>query len=472
MRRINFVHAPMAPFTEETESDVSIIFDSDVGANLLPRFTRREVFLLECAEQIQPRRSGARTPVITSFRTVDARFTLKEGAGSDAVHTDPQYGYGVTLLETDRGITGTGLTYTLGGGTNLVCEAIKLLIDPCIGRDIDELMADFGAVQKKIAEHHLIRWLGPHKGVIHCALASITNACFDVWAKSRGLPLWKLLLSLSPEELVALIDLSYLEDVLTRDEAVALVSDHLPTRSQREAVLQSGYPGYDTSVGWFQYSDEQIAENARRAVDAGFTAMKLKVGSADPQRDVRRAKLVREVVGPNAKIMLDANQAWSLPTAIEVGRQLCEMQPFWIEEPTQPDDVIAHQTLARELAPVPIAVGEAVANRIVWKNFLQADAVEIVQADCTRLAGISEYLAVVLLAKKYPVRVVPHVGDMGQIHQHLVLFNHIALGHEKLFLEYIPHLRDYFVHPARVEDGVYHTPQEPGCSTDLKSEQT
>jgi L-fuconate dehydratase len=323
-------------------------------------------------------------------------------------------------------------------------------------------------VQRQIAEHSQIRWLGPHKGVIHSALSSITNACFDLWAKACGKPLWKLLLDLSPEELVDLIDLSYYEDVLLPEEAVAIIRQEMAGRAERSSVLATGYPGYDTSVGWILYSDDRIRDNARRAVDDGFTAMKLKVGSADPARDIQRTRMVRETVGPDVKIMLDANQAWSLPTALSVCRQLQEINPFWIEEPTQPDDVLAHRVLAKAIAPVPIAVGEAVANRIMWKNFLQAEAVGIVQADCTRLAGISEYLAVVILAKKFPVKVVPHIGDMGQIHQHLVLFNHIALGHEKLFLEYIPHLREHFVHPARVEGGFYRTPQEPGCSTDLK----
>ena len=405
---------------------------------------------------------------ITSISTADRRFDLPDGTGGDAVHTDPQYGYAVTLLASDSGTTGSGIAYTLGQGTELVCRAIELLAEPLSGREIEELMAEFGRVQKQIAEHRMLRWLGPHKGVIHLALASITNACFDLWAKSRGLPLYRLLLDLSPEALVDLIDLSYLEEVLTRDEAIAIVREHLPTRPQREDVLDRGYPGYDTSVGWFGYSDEKIRENARRAVDAGFTAMKLKVGSDDPSRDVRRAQLVRETVGPDAQIMLDANQVWPLPTAERVCRQLLEMNPYWIEEPTQPDDVSAHARLAEVIAPVPIAVGEAISNRVIWKNFLQAGAVGIVQADATRLAGVAEYLAVVILAKKFPVRVVPHVGDMGQIHQHMVLFNHIALAHERLFLEYIPHLRQHFVHPARVEDGVYRTPQEPGCSTDLK----
>ena len=406
--------------------------------------------------------------MITSAEIYDVRYDLPEGAGTDAVHTDPQYGYAVTVLRTDGTLSGTGITYTLGGGTNLIGEAIRLLIEPILGRDIEELMTDFGRVQRSLAEHQQIRWLGPHKGVTHAALASITNACFDLWAKTRDVPLWQLLLDLSPEQVVKLIDLSYLEDVLTEAAAVEILEDRKASRGDRSGLLRDGYPGYDTSVGWFQFSDEQVCDNAKRALDAGFTAMKLKVGAADPQDDIRRVHRVRETVGNEAMVMLDANQAWSLPKALYVLKELIPVKPFFVEEPTQPDDVLAHQKLAAAIAPIPIAVGEAVANRVVWKNFLEAGAVGIVQADCTRLAGVSEYLAVTLLATKYPVRVVPHVGDMGQLHQHLVLFNHIALGHEKLFLEYIPHLREHFVEPAQIENGCYQPPQAPGASTDLQ----
>ncbi|MDP6859221.1 MAG: enolase C-terminal domain-like protein [Verrucomicrobiales bacterium] len=406
--------------------------------------------------------------VIKDVRAEDCRFDLLDGAGSDAVHKDPQYGYGVTRLITeDPQCSGTGIAYTLGGGTDLVSSAIKLLSESLIGKEIEELMSDFGAFQRSIAEHHQIRWLGPHKGVIHLALASITNACFDLWAKSRGVPLWKLLLDLEPDEVIRLIDFSYLDEVLPADEALSILKERLPTRKDREGLLNEGYPGYDTSVGWFAYSDERIMENARKAMDQGFTAMKLKVGSPEPERDIRRASLVREAVGDSAKIMVDANQAWSLPRALEVCEQLQRMDPYWVEEPTQPDDILAHRQIAQAISPVPVAVGEAVSNRVIWKNFLEAEAVGVVQADCTRLAGISEYLAVSILCTKYPVKVIPHVGDMGQIHHHLVFFNHIALGHEKYFLEYIPHLRDYFRFPAIVRDGAYQAPQEPGSSTDL-----
>ncbi|MEE2642123.1 MAG: enolase C-terminal domain-like protein [Planctomycetota bacterium] len=405
---------------------------------------------------------------IHKFDAQDRRFELEEGAGSDAVHTDPQYGYAVTRLHADSGLSGTGLAYTLGAGNELICEAIRLLVRPLLGREIEELMAEFGSVQRSLAEHQALRWLGPHKGVIHSALASITIACFDLWAKHRQVPLWRLLLDLESRELANLIDFSYLEDVLTRDQAIAILDEQRGSRASRQQVLEQGYPGYDTSVGWFQYSDERIRENALRAVERGFTAMKLKVGSPYPEHDIRRLRMIREAVGENVKLMIDANQAWSVPTAIETCRRMSDLNLNWVEEPTQPDDVLGHAEIAKQIAPVPVAVGECVANRILWKNFLEAQAVGVVQADCTRLAGISEYLAVAILATRYPVQVIPHVGDMGQIHQQLVLFNHIALGHKKLFLEHIPHLRKYFVHPAEIRDGRYVTSEIPGCGTDLK----
>lgn len=405
---------------------------------------------------------------IQSLAVRDARFPLAPGEGVDSVHSNPVYSYAVTLLQADHGLTGSGLAFTLGGGNELVCQAIQALAEPLVGQEIEAVMADFGRIQRGMAEHPQYRWLGPQKGVVHLALSSITNACFDLWAKTRGVPLWRLLLDLTPEQVVACLDLSYLEDVLTREDALALLREHGVTRPARAGVLQEGYPGYDTSIGWFNYPDAEIRDNARRALDAGFTAMKLKVGSPDPERDIRRAALVRETVGPDVRIMLDANQAWSLPTAVRTCLALSRMDPFWIEEPTHPDDVLAHQTLARAIAPIPIALGEHVPHRVLFKNFMQAGAARFIQVDAVRVAGVSEFITVSLLARKFGLQVVPHVGDMGQLHQHLVLFNHIALGSDRLFLEYIPHLRNYFVHPARVEGGIYHTPQEPGASSDLK----
>lgn len=405
--------------------------------------------------------------VIQRVTTRDSRFTLKPGEGVDSVHSAPQYAYAVALLHADR-LTGSGLAFTLGGGNDLVCAAIELLAEPLVGREIEEVMAEFGEVARRIAEHPQLRWLGPHKGVVHLALAALTNACFDLWAKARGVPLWRLLLDLAPEQVVALLDLSYLEDVLTRQQALEMLQREQAGRAGRSAVLTRGYPGYDTSVGWFNYSDDQIRENARRSLEAGFRALKLKVGSADTGRDVRRAHLVRETVGADTRIMLDANQQWTLPTAVRICLELADMTPYWIEEPTHPDDVLAHQTLARAIAPTAVALGEHVPHRVLFKNVMQAGAAQFIQVDCVRVGGVSEFIVVSMLARQFGLKVVPHVGDMGQIHQHLVLFNHVALGLDEVFLEYIPHLRDYFVHPADVVDGVYRTPQQPGASSDLR----
>ena len=406
---------------------------------------------------------------IDRISTFDARYPLPPGAGSDAVHTDPEYCLAVTHLESvSRGICGTGFALTLGMGNRLVCEAIELLAKPLLGKPIEDLMAEFGHVTQQLADDPMLRWLGPHKGVVHLALASIANACFDLWAKSRGVPLWRLLLDLSPEDVVRLVDLSYLEEVLDQCEAVELLRRQTSTRTEREAVLRTGYPGYDTSVGWLAYDDAKVRDFTKRAMDNGFTAFKLKVGSIDHSRDLRRASMLRECVGDAGTIMFDANQQWALPVARKMCGELVKLKPLWIEEPTHPDDLMAHVTLAREIAPRMIATGEHIPNQVVFKNFIEAGAMHYVQADCTRLAGVGEFLAVSLLARKFNLPIVPHVGDMGQIHQHLVIFNHVAMGHEPLFLEHIPHLRSHFVFPALVERGYYRTPQQPGASSDLK----
>jgi L-fuconate dehydratase len=407
--------------------------------------------------------------MIRAISTHDARFPIGHGHGSDAIHKDPIYSYAVLQLHDDRGHIGTGLAFTLGEGNQLVCEAARFYAQRLVGKSITEIMAGFGALQLAMADEQQFRWLGPHKGIVQLALAAVTNACWDLWAKSRGVPLWKLLLDLTPEELVATLDLSYLDDVLTAQQALAILQQALPTRGGRSGVLKTGYPGYDTSVGWFNYADEQVRENCKRAVAAGFTAMKLKVGSRDPERDLRRAHIVREVAGANACVMVDANQQWTLPQALDVCQRLRAINPFWIEEPTHPDDVLGHKTLADAIAPTKLALGEHVPNRVIFKNYLQTGCAGFIQVDAVRVAGVSEFLAVSLLCKKFGVPVVPHVGDMGQLHQHLVLFNHIAIGHEVVFLEHIPHLREHFIHSAVVRDGKYQTPQEAGSSCDLRS---
>lgn len=404
--------------------------------------------------------------LIKAASTRDARFQLEPGAGSDAVHSSPQYSFAVTCLTLDSGLRGTGLVLTMGEGNDLVCSAIEKLALRLIGIDIEELMSNFCERFRALADDPHLRWLGPHKGIVHLALASITNACFDLWAKVRKQPLWSLLLSLSPDEVVNLLDLSYLEDVLDRESALRLITDQQSSRDARMGILERGYPGYDTSVGWYHYDDDQIRDNVQRSLDQGFGAFKLKVGGS-LQRDLRRAQGLRRIAGPGATIMLDANQQWSLPAAIIACKELASIDPYWIEEPTHPDDIFAHKQLAQEIAPLALALGEHVPNRVVFKNYLEARCVSFLQPDCTRLGGVSEFLTVSLMARKYGVPVVPHVGDMGQIHQHLVLFNHIAMGHPEVFLEHIPHLNSHFVNPAEVIGGRYRTPQEPGSSSDL-----
>jgi L-fuconate dehydratase len=403
--------------------------------------------------------------MIKSIEIRDARFALENGAGSDAIHRDPIYSYAVTNLKDDSGIVGTGFAFTLGEGNDLVCKAAAFYAEQLKGMDIEELMSNFGQVFNRLSNEQQFRWLGPHKGIVHLALASVTNACYDLWAKKRGLPLWKLLIELSPEQIVNTLDFSYLEDVMTRDQALSLINPE--GKLERSSITNQGYPGYDTSVGWFNYDDEKVRLNCKKAIAEGFTAMKLKVGSTDPQRDIRRANIVREEAGDSSKVMLDANQQWTLPQALSICKELQAMNPYWIEEPTHPDDVLAHKTLADAIAPVKLALGEHVPNRVIFKNYLQTGSAGFIQVDAVRVGGVSEFITISLLSKKYGIPVVPHVGDMGQLHQHLVLFNHISLGHEALFLEHIPHLKKRFIHPVNIINGVYKTPMEPGSSCDL-----
>jgi L-fuconate dehydratase len=405
---------------------------------------------------------------IQTVSTYDARFPLPPGAGTDAIHATSEYCLAVTLLSTTNGARGSGFVLTLGDGNMLVCKAIELLAKPLEGMSIETLMSDFGRFSRQVADHPALRWLGPHKGVVQLALASITNACFDLWAKSRGVPLWKLLLDLTPEELVSVLDLSYLDDTLNEQKALSILREQMPSRAEREAILQSGYPGYDTSVGWMDYDDDKVTELTKSALDQGFSAFKLKVGSQDESRDLRRAAMLRKLIGDSNTLMFDANQRWNLPDALRICGELTQFHPLWIEEPTHPDDIQAHVELSRAVSPIKIAAGEHISNRVLFKNFMQTGAVSFIQVDCTRVAGVSEFLSVSFLAKIFDLPVVPHVGDMGQMHQHLVLFNRIGLGLKSAFLEHIPHLKNHFVHPAQVRDGVYQTPQEPGASTDLK----
>ncbi|MBI6116812.1 enolase C-terminal domain-like protein [Salegentibacter maritimus] len=397
---------------------------------------------------------------------LDKRYQLNDGAGSDAVHSTPNYAYAVCIIKTNSNIEGIGLAFTLGKGNDLVCKAIEHLSSHIEGKEINEMMRSFGSTYKKMADDPSYRWLGPHKGIIHLALAAIVNACYDLWAKSKGQPLWKLLIDLPSEELINTLDFSYIEDVLTRPEALQILNNANKEKAARKKILETGYPGYDTSVGWFNYEDEKIASNIKDTMDSGFTAMKLKVGGLDYKRDIRRAEMIRKIAGDNATIMFDANQQWNLPQAISMCESLKMLNPYWIEEPLHPDDVYGHVELAKEV-DIKLALGEHVPNKVLFKNFLQSGSITFNQVDVVRVGGISEFILISLMSKKFNIPVVPHVGDMGQIHQHLVLFNHIALDHPALFLEYIPHLSSYFKNPACIENGHYRTPEFPGIGSDL-----
>ena len=409
-----------------------------------------------------------RSGCIDSVNVRDVRYPIGSGHGSDAIHTDPVYSYAVTELMTADGLSSSGLAFTLGEGNDLVCKAAEFYARNLIGQDIESIMAHFGGLQRELADEQQFRWLGPHKGVVQLALASVTNACWDLWAKSRGIPLWRLLLDLDTDALLATLDFSYVEDFISPADARDLIEAARATRPDREGILERGYPGYDTSIGWFNYSDEQVADNVARAVAAGFDAMKLKVGASDMERDIRRARMVREASGPEARIMVDANQQWTVGQAIEFARRTRSLDLFWLEEPTHPDDVCGHARIADAIGPLPIAAGEHVPNRIVFKNYLETEALHFCQVDAVRVAGVSEFVVISLMARKAGKPVVPHVGDMGQLHQHLVLFNHVVLAHEALLLEHIPHLRAYFRVPCQIEQGTYRTPREPGASCDLK----
>ncbi len=458
-------------------------------------------------------------PRISAVRCQDRRFPLEAGSGTDAVHGNPVYSYAVTQILCDGSaacaevsgshggvLIGEGAAFTLGAGNETVTALAQQLGERMLqigGSDVEELMSRFGEVHKQLADDPQLRWLGPHKGAVHLALASVTNAAFDLWARSRKQPLWQLLLDLDDEAVLNLIDFSWVEDFLNREQAAELLANsrssstisggYAPTnhattaktnattatatshattqngRQSRSAILDSGYPGYDTSVGWFAYPDEQLAANAAAAVESGFTAMKLKVGSPDLQRDLRRVQLIKNAVPDHVRVMVDANQQWRWPQAVEACTELAQMGVYWIEEPTHPDDVLGHQRLAEIIRPhgCKMAAGEHISNRVLFKNFIQAKAVDLVQVDAMRVAGVNEFLLISMMARQAGLEVLPHVGDMGQLHQHLVLFNHIALGLPATMLEHIPHLRAHFQDPAQVENGVYQTPRCPGAGMAL-----
>lgn len=413
---------------------------------------------------------------ITRAEACDIRFpTSRTLDGSDAMNPDPDYSAAYVILHTNvPGLTGHGLTFTIGRGNELCVAACRVLLPMVLNRSLESITADMGAFWRMITGDSQLRWIGPEKGVIHLATAAVVNAVWDLWAKAEQKPLWKLLVDMSPEELVRCIDFRYISDALTPEEAREILRRQQATRAEREAeMLTHGFPAYTTSAGWIGYSDDKVRRLCQEAIDAGFQHIKMKVGR-DLEADRRRARLIREVIGPDRKLMADANQVWDIPQAIAWMRELAEFDLWWIEEPTSPDDILGHAAIARAVAPVGVATGEHVQNRIMFKQLLQANAISFCQIDACRLGGVNEALAVILMAAKFGVPVCPHAGGVGlcEYVQHLSLWDYICVSAslENRVIEYVDHLHEHFLDPVVIRNARYMPPQAPGYSIEMKPE--
>ncbi|MGN9842568.1 L-fuconate dehydratase [Nonomuraea sp. H19] len=403
----------------------------------------------------------------------DVRFpTSLSQDGSDAMNKDGDYSAAYVVIRTDDPeLSGFGFTFTIGRGNDICVLAAEQRGLPLVGMAVEEVVKDLGGVYRHLKSDSQLRWLGPEKGVEHLAMAAVMNAVWDLAARVAGKPLWRLLVDMTPEELADVADLSYLSDVLTRDEAVALLQELAPTRADRVAELaESGYPCYTTSAGWLGYSDEKLRRLCQEAVEAGYKHVKLKVG-ANLDDDIRRLRIAREVLGDDANLMIDANQVWDVPQAIEWVRALAEFEPLWIEEPTSPDDILGHAAIRAAVAPIGVATGEHGMNRVLFKQMFQAEAIDYCQLDSARLASVNEILAVYLMAKKFGVPVCPHAGGVGlcELVQHLSIFDYVAVSGslEGRVTEYVDHLHEHFVDPCVVKNGAYVLPALPGYSAQM-----
>ncbi|HWE10807.1 MAG TPA: enolase C-terminal domain-like protein [Solirubrobacteraceae bacterium] len=410
---------------------------------------------------------------ITDVEIHDVRFpTSRTLAGSDAMNEAPDYSAAYVILHTDTGERGHGMTFTVGRGTEIVVAAVHALAPLVKGRRLADIAADQRGFWRSLAGDPHLRWVGPEKGVIHLATAAVVNAVWDLWARSEDKPLWKLVSDMTPAELVACIDFRYMTDVLTPERAIEMLGERAGGRSEREAgARRAGLPAYTTSVGWLGYSDDDVRRRCREAVEQGWTHMKMKVGGR-LEDDVHRAALIREEIGAERFLMMDANQVWEVEEAITATRRLAEFDPWWMEEPTSPDDVLGHARIAREVAPVRIATGEHCQNRTMFKQLMQAGALHVCQLDACRLGGVNEVLAVLLLAARFGIPVCPHAGGVGlsEYVQHLSLIDYIVLGGEldDRRIEYVDELHEHFVAPVQMSHGRYLVPETPGYSIEMR----
>ena len=412
---------------------------------------------------------------IRALDVIDLRFpTSRTGAGTDAMHTDPDYSAAYVVLRTDADLEGHGFTFTIGRGNEICAAAIRAFEPLVVGRTLEDIVADHAAFWRSLACESQLRWLGPEKGVIHLAMAAVVNAVWDLHAKRDGKPVWKLLSDMSPSEVVRAIDFRYISDALTPDEAVAILERQARSRADRERqLLRAGYPAYTTSAGWMGYSDDAICRLCREALAEGWTHFKVKVGAAAAD-DERRVGAVREAIGPDRRLMIDANQRWDVAEAIDRVRALARFDPWWIEEPTSPDDVLGHAAIARAVAPIGVATGEHCPNRIVFKQLLQAAAVSFCQIDACRLGGVNENLAVILMAAKFGIPICPHAGGVGlcELVQHLSMFDFVAVSGrmDDRVTEFVDHLHEHFVDPVVMRGGRYMPPTTPGYSSTIRQE--
>jgi L-fuconate dehydratase len=419
----------------------------------------------------------ASATTITRLEVLDVRFPTSTGRhGSDAMHPDPDYSAAYVILHTDRrdDVAGHGLTFTLGRGTEVCVAGVHALAPLVTGVTLESICADMAGFWRRLTSDSQLRWIGPEKGVMHLATAAVVNAVWDLWAKVEQKPLWKLLAGMTPEALVACIDFRYITDAITPAEALALLRAKAGDRARREAeIARDGYPAYTTSVGWLGYPDDEVRARCRAAIANGWSHFKMKVGG-DRAGDRHRAGLVRAEIGPDRKLMMDANGRWDVDEAIDWMRDLAAYDPWWIEEPTSPDDVLGHAAIARAIAPIGVATGEQCQNRVLFKQFLQARAMAFCQIDSCRLGGVNEVLSVLLMAAKFGVPVCPHAGGVGlcEYVQHLAVFDYIAVSGslENRVVEYVDHLHEHFVDPVVIDRGRYRVPSAPGYGITMKGD--
>lgn len=412
---------------------------------------------------------------ITNVRVLDIRFpTSREHIGSDAVNTDPDYSAAYCILETSGGVEGHGLTFTLGRGTDIVVSALRYLARIVEGQSLEEITKDLNAFYLQLTGDTQLRWLGPDKGVVHLACGAILNAVWDLYARVQGKPVWRLLMDMQPEEIVSAIDFRYISDALSRDEALTMLHAAKQGQAERLETLEAeGYPAYTTSAGWFGFSDATIRDLCRRALAEGWSSFKLKVGGS-PEDDLRRGRIVREEIGWDNCLMVDANQRWGVQQAIDRTLGLAELQPWWMEEPTSPDDILGHARIRREVRPIRIATGEHCHNAVMFKQLFQAGSIDVCQIDSCRVGGINENLAIMLMAAKFGIPVCPHAGGVGlcEYVQHLAIFDYLGVSCslENRVLEYVGHLHEHFRDPVHIRRGHYLLPQNPGYSSEILPE--